>query len=338
MSREIFSPKPQAMPRLAESAGVSVRIGLTKFFAFIIIFSSLIVHKEGKMKNRFIIIFIFLFYCLIFISGADGDDSSDAFFKMIDDNDLPGIQAALQRGFALNEIYERNGMKGETPLLHAVRRAKPDIVKIFLDFGADVNFRSEISWTPLIMAVSVYVSDDDFFRRNKFTANDAGEILNTLIACGADINATAMNMTLLIAALIGYGDERVLVVAKKLLLLGADPDPEPGRRGSAIFSAIGRRGSSNVKIALVRLLLSHGANANAQFDDGSTSLHDLASHGAAYRAHEAYSERTDIEIAKLLLKGGADPRIKDAKGRTPMDIAKQFNNGALYKLLRDYVQ
>jgi ankyrin repeat protein len=257
---------------------------------------------------------------------------------MIDNNDLLRIQAALQDGFALNEVYERSGMKGETPLLHAVRRVKPEIVKIFLDFGADVTFGSEISWPPLMMAVSVYVMNDDFFRRNQFASDDALEILNILIACGADINVTALNMVPLFAAISGDNDERVLALTKKLLALGADTNPKLERGSSPIFYAIERPGKSSVKIKLVQLLLSHQANANVQLADGSTPLHALASHGEMYSADEAYNERAEIEIAKLLLEGGADPNIEDTSGHTAMDVALQFKNNALYKLLTDYVQ
>ncbi|MDR3076389.1 MAG: ankyrin repeat domain-containing protein [Synergistaceae bacterium] len=288
--------------------------------------------------KKFAAIFSSFLLCAAFAVPACSATGADSFFSMIDDNNLPGIRASIKTGFALNEVYERNGMKGETPLLHAVRRGKPDIVKIFLDSGADVNFRSEISWPPLMMAVAVYTRNDDFFRRNKFTANDSMEIFNILTAHGADINAATTHSTPLLTALIGDSDERVFTMTEKLLGLGADANPKLERGSAPIFFAIESPGSNpNEKIKLVQLLLSYRANANVQLD-GYTPLHVLASHNEEYHSFsEGYSEAAENEIAKLLLDSGADPNVRDASGRTPLDVALLNRNTGLCRLLISYI-
>jgi hypothetical protein len=56
----------------------------------------------------------------------------------------------------------------------------------------------------------------------------------------------------------------------------------------------------------------HGGDVNAIHERGATAL------------HSAVMSNRGIEEACLLLAFGADPRIKDAKGRTPLDVAQHL--------------
>lgn len=78
--------------------------------------------------------------------------------------------------------------------------------------------------------------------------------------------------------------------------------------------AIGR----NLETA--RLLLDHGADANAKQAAGYTPLHQAAAAGL-------------IEMTQLLLRAGADPKAHCDQGKTPADYARERGHDAVLALL-----
>lgn len=48
--------------------------------------------------------------------------------------------------------------------------------------------------------------------------------------------------------------------------------------------------------------------------------------------------KSNIDIVELLLKYGADPKQKDSKGGTAVDMATEFGKGRIVKLLRDKIK
>ena len=64
----------------------------------------------------------------------------------------------------------------------------------------------------------------------------------------------------------------------------------------------------NATLVILKMLEEHGANVNHQANDGSTPLHMAASKG-------------DDFATKTLLDMKADPRVKNAAGQTPLDVA-----------------
>jgi cytohesin len=55
-------------------------------------------------------------------------------------------------------------------------------------------------------------------------------------------------------------------------------------------------------------------------NEGRTALHEAAGRG-------------NLELARLLLKAGADPQAKDDEGLTPMDWAKKSERLVMVELL-----
>jgi len=58
----------------------------------------------------------------------------------------------------------------------------------------------------------------------------------------------------------------------------------------------------------VRVLLEAHADVNVQAENGDSPLHDAAENG-----HE--------DVVKLLLDYGANPKLRNRDGKTPMDVA-----------------
>ncbi|MBE7467217.1 MAG: ankyrin repeat domain-containing protein [Planctomycetes bacterium] len=151
---------------------------------------------------------------------------------------------------------------------------------------------------------------------------------------------------------------------KLLLKHGADVNSADAQDRTPLMCASDLRFASGPAYATtIRLLLEHGANANARDWLGVTSLHRavrarqpaavklLLEHGAAVDAEDkgrgstplrravtntgaggtAGKQDAALEIARLLLKHGADPRRKDARGRTVAQSARGREMVALLK-------
>jgi ankyrin repeat protein len=105
-------------------------------------------------------------------------------------------------------------------------------------------------------------------------------------------------MRLIVASQTGHAE-----VAEKLLADGVNPNAVNGTN-SALIIAIRSR-----KPAVVKVLLSHGANANLAAGTGITPL--------------SWAVRTgDLELIKALVQAGADPDRRNKDGTTAADEAR----------------
>ena len=75
-------------------------------------------------------------------------------------------------------------------------------------------------------------------------------------------------------------------------------------------------------VTIMKLLMSHGANVNAQDADGQTALIDAA----------MLPDR--LEKVALLLKGGANPKLRDKKGEDALYYAEHYANSPTVRLLK----
>jgi ankyrin repeat protein len=73
-------------------------------------------------------------------------------------------------------------------------------------------------------------------------------------------------------------------------------------------------------VAIVKLLIDHGAQVNARSFTDQTPLHCTA-------------RRCDVAVATVLLDNAADVNIQDDYGKTALHIAAELNGADLIKLL-----
>src|SRR6266704_3169381 len=105
-----------------------------------------------------------------------------------------------------------------------------------------------------------------------------------------------------------------LATMKLLLEHGADANAGNKRKSTPLFWSLHDE-------AKVRMLLNHGANVNARIIDGRTP------------AYQAASMANAVPVLRLLLDKGADPNAKTLTGMTPLIAASRVNIEAARLLL-----
>lgn len=147
-------------------------------------------------------------------------------------------------------------------------------------------------------------------------------LIRAMLAHGANVNTrTSYDDTVL--ACTARFDSAAIV---KLLLENGAKVNEPAfvGRTALVEAAMGWQKKAIGQKETVSILLARGAKVNAQDEFGSTALHMALEHV------------TNINIIQQLLAHGADPRIVDEDGESPITLAQQQHRPDLIALLHKY--
>lgn len=177
--------------------------------------------------------------------------------------------------------------KGISALSVSILAMKPEIAKILIIAGANINAEDEEDMdTPL----------------HEVCYRGYPGIAQMLIERGADVNHQNRFSHAPLGTAANYGHIEII---KNLLTAGANINYDNDGWGIALLSAANGRVDSE---ELITTLVNAGSNINMQgiFDD--TALIMAANRGK-------------IITVKALLRLGADKSVKDFKGRTAYDIA-----------------
>jgi ankyrin repeat protein len=185
-------------------------------------------------------------------------------------------------------------MGGMTALLLAARNGHQDAVRALLESGADVN---EVSAgdksSPLVIAI----------------CNGHYDVAAYLLGRGTDPNLATIDG---LAALYATEDTEFAQV-------GWAPNPITAQEKTGYLD-------------LLKLLLAHGANPNAQltralwFRPTSHNEEWIDKKGATAFWRAALA--TDVAAMKILIEGGADPKVASGEGVTPLMVAAGLGWGA----------
>ncbi|HLJ42062.1 MAG TPA: ankyrin repeat domain-containing protein [Candidatus Acidoferrales bacterium] len=180
---------------------------------------------------------------------------------------------------------------GASAVMTAIYHGKMDVCDLLLERGAQLDiheaaasgkFENVAALAAKNPAAINSYSADGFTPLALAAFFGHREAAQWLLANGADINAVAKNPT-------GY---------------------------TALTGAVARGDAE-----IVRLLLSHGANAAHRYGAGYSALHEAAAGGK-------------LEIAKLLLDHGADSSARTDDGQTPLSMAEAKGQTDAAALLR----
>jgi uncharacterized protein len=304
-------------------------------------------------------------------AGADVNDrmieflTVDALEFAIDREDLDIVKILIAAGADLN--WQDPGLH---PLTKAVSKGNVKLLKILLDGGANVKFKTRYS----LMAEAAGKASPEIVR---FLA-DAGcelnsvscqgtplvnaclrgrtEIVDCLLSTGANPNLPREDGLLpivaifsapeMIKALSGWDDnltannlpDRMARIVELLLEAGADPNSYGFMGQTALMTA-----AAQGYLPIVLLLINKGADVNA-IEDFSRGIVHILLKGSEAKIAETVQLKTALiyaveqertKVVAELLKSGADLNIADRKNRLPIDIAIQAGYTEIIKLLQN---
>lgn len=264
---------------------------------------------------------------------------------------VDALNVLLSRGA---DVSAREQVLGETALIWAAAQDHPDAIKVLVGRGADVNGRSN----PLTFPQEEYgdgksarltvLPKGNWVALMYAARQNATAALKALAESGANLNATDPdNMTALNLAIINANYD----AAEVLLDLGADPNIGDVTGMTPLYAAVDlntfadtpgrptpKRSGKLDAIDIVKELLDHGANANATLtapilvrvhDRGDGTL------GAGATPLMRAAKKGDVEIMRVLLAHGADPKVKTKVGTETLMFASGLGGAGRFTAFED---
>jgi ankyrin repeat protein len=189
--------------------------------------------------------------------------------------------AAAAVGFARRTPPPNDG-GALTPLVYAARANDIESVKVLLAAGADVNQTTGYGWSPLLVA-----AQNRYYKLGAF-----------LLDNGANPNLTNKG-----------GWTPLYLATDNRNIENGD---YPVRRGDMDH------------LEFIKLLLDKGADVNARIKDSTETRTVFTNQWLDENGATAFlraSQSGDVELMKLLLSRGADPKINTVLGVTPLQVA-----------------
>ena len=253
---------------------------------------------------------------------------------------LEAVDALVDRGADVNAAETT---RGQSALMWAVANVHPEVTRTLLEHGADVHARSSTRTLVFSMGgsrgagsasrgITIEEVEQGGSTPLLFAARSGDlESARLLVAAGADVHDTTAdgNTALVIAAHSGHGS-----LAAFLLDEGADANAAP--LGYTALHAAVVRGNllgrdvlnpdPGAGVSLVRALIAHGADPNAQLIKGTPVRrwsHDFAFMARWVGATPLWlaAKFLEVDMMRVLADAGADPRLASSNGTTPLMAA-----------------
>ena len=237
------------------------------------------------------------------------------------------------------KVDAREEWRGQTALMWAAAENHPDMMRELIAHGADVNARSAIQhWERQVTAEprEKWLPPGGLTPLLFAARQGSLECAKILVEHGADVNVVDPDgISALVSALInGHFD-----VAGFLIDKGTDPNLADKTGRTALYAAVDMHtvpesnrpapkeiDSQLSSLDVIKALLAHGANVNAQLvkqqpyrtklDRGDDTMLTTGTTPLVRAAKAA-----DIEVIQLLLAHGADPKLSTKAGINPLMAA-----------------
>ncbi|MGH9308864.1 MAG: ankyrin repeat domain-containing protein [Vicinamibacterales bacterium] len=235
------------------------------------------------------------------------------------------VEALLEHGALVDARDER---RGQTALMWAAAEGHAQVVQDLVAAGADVHARLPSGFTPLLFAV----------REGRLA------VVRGLLEAKADVNDAipadpgrrrpyggrlpAVGTSALLIAVMNAHFE----LASELLEAGANPNAgEPGYTVLHAITAVRKPGIGDndpapegsgtmSSLALVKKLVARGADVNARMTK-RVNLNNTRANELGATPFFLAALTADAELMRTLAELGADPRLPNVEGSTPLMVA-----------------
>jgi ankyrin repeat protein len=275
---------------------------------------------------------------LLLKAGADPEspnaDGETALHLVARSGNVEAAKLLLKAGAKVDSVEQ---FGGQTPLMWAAARRHPQMVELLLSKGADVNARGAVRDYQRVATAESRAAPRDRggFTPLMYAARDnCGECVEVLLKHKADVNLSdpSFVVPLSIAMMNDNWD-----IAKRLIEAGADVNQWDMNGNSPLQVAIENMKGSGSRNPLdqdkpnaatgrdlIKMLVDRGANPNQQLywgaSFGGSADRDMTPFLAACAT-------VDIELVKLLLAHGANPKLATSDGRGPIIMAVSGSRG-----------
>ena len=220
-------------------------------------------------------------------------------------NDLESVRILRAAGADVNQVTNY----GWSPLLVATQNRYYQLASFLLDHGANPNLANKGAWSPLYIAVdNRNIEGGDYPVRK--ADMDTLDFIKKLIDKGADVNWRVKESTWF----------RTVFTSQWVHEDGA----------TAFW-----RASQSSDLAVMKLLLEHGADPNIATTINVTPLQVAAGIGWVEGVTYEWSKEANIEAVKLLLSLGNDPNAQAETGRTALHGAGHKGRTEVIHILVD---
>ena len=251
------------------------------------------------------------------------------------------VTALLDHGAKVDAKDDR---LGETALMWAAAHNHPEVIRLLIAHGAPVDSRS----TPLEYAKDRFGLEGvlTILPRGNWTPlmyaarEGAVEATRALAEAGADLNLTDPEQTsALLRAIVNVHYD----VAGVLVEHGADPNLADSANMAALYAVAEMETIGEIYgrparqftdkldgVALVKLLLAHGAKPNTQLRTSTIQKNHTPGEGSLGNGATPLMRAAkggDYRIMQALLEAGADPTIRQNNGATALMIAAGLGRG-----------
>jgi ankyrin repeat protein len=241
---------------------------------------------------------------------------------------VAAVESLLASGAAIDA---RESARSQTALMWAAVEGHTDVVRALARAGADVSARSKSGFTPLLFAAREgHVQAVGALLDAGARLDESLAVSSTETAGGVEREQREANLD---AFLLATGNAH-FELASYLLDRGANPNAAPRgwtalhqvswvrKMGEAGSNDPPPQGSGNMTgVEFVKKLVERGGNVNAAVTSrrlpvGSSGLNFTGATPFLLAARTA-----DLELMRMLLDAGADPRTATAAGTTPLMVA-----------------
>ena len=296
------------------------------------------------MKNNYKLTLHLLFFASLTLLIATSCKTLPFFAKIdsdvnkVNSNIISDVNQANSNNVSdVNQVYSN----GITPLLSAVNKFNPTLVKTLLAEGAKVNATGSLSWTPVTPLMQACYngprSQMDYYGgpSHLIDKNKIIEVIDELIKAGAKVNyvnPSSGNTPLINACENNGGISRPpsVEVVKALIKAGAKVNAKNGNGDTPLLIAcVNNHFGSNwfsPNLELLETLIKAGANINVVNKNNQTALM-LTCH-----------KPKNFAVVKALIKAGAETKVNatNNNGNTPLSIA--LNNPSNIKIVKALIK